>query len=111
MPLKKVTRAWEAAFAVEAASVRAERAPEVSAQETNVARESAIANVRDAKDQATLAEREARERVSMMEAESAVALASAHGEAEDRAQRVALLEGELAEGASLEMRPRRNPGA
>jgi hypothetical protein len=53
--------------------------------------------VGDAVAGATLAEWEARERVSRIEVEGAAVLASAHGEAEDLAQRVALLEGELAE--------------
>jgi hypothetical protein len=49
------------------------------------------------KDRATLAEREAHKRVSRVEAESATALAFAHGEAEGFTRRIALLEGELAE--------------
>jgi hypothetical protein len=62
-----------------------------------VARESVTALVRDAKDRAILAKRKAWERVSRVEAESAATLASAHGEAEGFAQRIALLKGELAE--------------
>jgi hypothetical protein len=58
--------------------------------------ESTTTVVRDVEDHAALAEREAQERVSTVEEESTAALASAHGEAEDLAQRVALLEGELA---------------
>jgi hypothetical protein len=44
-----------------------------------------------------LAEKEARERVSRVETESAIALASAHEEVEGLIQRIAHLEGELAE--------------
>jgi ABC-type multidrug transport system ATPase subunit len=55
-----------------------------------------VAIVRDAEDWAALAEREVWERVSRVEAEGATALASAHGEAEDLARRIALLKGELA---------------
>jgi hypothetical protein len=48
-------------------------------------------------DRAALAEREPQEWVSRVEAESAAALASARGEEEDLAQRIALLVGELVE--------------
>jgi hypothetical protein len=58
--------------------------------------ESTTTVVRDVEDRAALAEMEAQERVSTVEAESTATLASAHGEVEDLAQRVALLEGELA---------------
>jgi hypothetical protein len=61
--------------------------------------DSAALRVEDAEDWATLAEREARERVSRVEEENAMALASAHEDAEG----LALLEGELAE----ERRPRK----
>jgi hypothetical protein len=70
---------------------------EASAREAALAQESIVAVVRDAEDWASLSKREARERVLRVEAESTTALASAHGEVEDLAQRVALLEGELAE--------------
>jgi hypothetical protein len=53
--------------------------------------------VRDAEDWAALAEREAHERVSRVEAESTTVLASARGEGNGLAQRIAHLEGELAE--------------
>jgi hypothetical protein len=49
------------------------------------------------KDWASLAAREARERVSKVEAESTMALASAHEEAEGLVRRIALLEGGLVE--------------
>jgi hypothetical protein len=49
------------------------------------------------KDRTALSKREDHERVSRMEADSVVVLASAHGEVEVLGQRVALLEGELAE--------------
>jgi hypothetical protein len=62
-----------------------------------MAQESATPLVREVEDQATLAEREAQERVSTMEVESAAVLASARGEVEGFAQRISLLEGELAE--------------
>jgi BMFP domain-containing protein YqiC len=62
-----------------------------------VAWECVTALVRDAEDWVALAEREAWERVSRVEVESAVVLASARGEVEDFAQRIALLESELAE--------------
>jgi hypothetical protein len=44
-----------------------------------------------------LAKREAREMVSRMEEENVIALASAHGEVEVFARRIALLKGELSE--------------
>jgi hypothetical protein len=62
-----------------------------------MAQESTTAVVRDVEDRATLAEMEARARVLRVEAESAAALASAPGEEEGFTQRIALLEGELAE--------------
>jgi hypothetical protein len=73
------------------------RAAKASTQKAATARESAMAVVKDVEDQDAPAEREAWERVPRVEAESAVALASAHGEAEDLARRIALLEGEPAE--------------
>jgi hypothetical protein len=51
----------------------------------------------DAEDRATLVEREALERVLRLEAESTAVLASAHEEAEGFTQKIALLEGGLAE--------------
>jgi hypothetical protein len=56
-----------------------------------------VALVRYAEAPAALVEREAQKRMSRVEAESATTLASAHGEAEDFARRIALLEGVLAE--------------
>jgi hypothetical protein len=62
-----------------------------------VAWESATILIKDAEDQAALVEREARDRVSRLEVESAVMLTYAHKEAKGFAQRIALLEGELAD--------------
>jgi hypothetical protein len=53
-----------------------------------------VALIKEVEAQATLSEREAPERVSKAEAESTALLASAHGEADGFAQKVALLEGE-----------------
>jgi hypothetical protein len=72
-------------------------ATEASTQEAAAARESTMAVVRAAEDWAALAERDAQERVSRVEVESVVVLACTRGEAEDLAQRIFLLEGELAE--------------
>jgi hypothetical protein len=69
----------------------------VCATEAAVTLESVMTFIREAKAWATLAEREAQKRVSRMEAESVAALASAHGEAEGFAWRIALMEGELTE--------------
>jgi hypothetical protein len=49
------------------------------------------------RDWAALAEREARERVSWVNAKSTTGMASARGEVDDFARRIALLKGELAE--------------
>jgi hypothetical protein len=65
----------------------------VRATEAAAAWEIVTALVRDVEDRATLAEREARESVSRMDAESATALSSTRGEAEDLARRIALLKG------------------
>jgi hypothetical protein len=67
-----------------------------STQEVAAAQESITALVRDVEDPTTLAEREAQEMVSRVEVGSAAVLASAHGEGEGFAQRIALLEGKLA---------------
>jgi hypothetical protein len=96
MPQEEVTRAWEVVVAAEAAHVTVVRAAEGFAQEPAMARESAMALVWEVEARATLVEREAWERVSRVEVESDVVLASAHGEVEDLARRISLLEGELA---------------
>jgi hypothetical protein len=86
-------------------------ATEASTQEAAVARESIVAVVRAVEDRAALAERDAQERVSRVEVESATVLASTHGEAEDLAQRIFLLEGELAEVCQAQDTARRTPRA
>jgi hypothetical protein len=58
--------------------------------------------VKDVEDRATLVEREAQERLSRAEVESTVVLASAHEEPEGHVQKVALLEGELAEARRVQ---------
>jgi hypothetical protein len=93
----KVTPAWEAATAVEATRIVVVLATETSAQEAATAWDSAALRVKDAKDQDTLVEREAWESVLRVEVESTVTLASAHEDVEGLVQKIALLEGELAE--------------
>jgi hypothetical protein len=72
-------------------------AAETSAQEAATAQDSTTILFKDADDRAAPAKREAHERVSRVEAENATVLASACEDAEGLAQKVALLEGELAE--------------
>jgi hypothetical protein len=92
-----VIRAQEAAATLETARATAVHAAEASAKEAAAVWESTAAFIKEVEDRATLPAREAWERVSRMEAESIATLASAHGEAEGLAQRIALLEGELKE--------------
>jgi hypothetical protein len=56
-----------------------------------------VVRIKDAEDQVAQVEREAQERVSRMEEENAAALASTREDIEGHVQKVALLEGELAE--------------
>jgi hypothetical protein len=56
-----------------------------------------VVRIKDAEDQVAQVEREAQERVSRMEEENAAALASTREDKEGHVQKVALLEGELAE--------------
>jgi hypothetical protein len=92
-----VTRAREAAVAIEAARVAAELEAKTFAEEATTARESVVALVRDVEDRATLARWEARERVLRVEVKSVAVLASAHEKAEGLVRRIALLEGDHAE--------------
>jgi hypothetical protein len=94
--LVEVTRAREAAAAVEAARVTTVLAAETSAQEAAVVRVSAALHVKDAKDPTNVTEREALERVSRVEVENAMVLASAREDAEGFVQKITLLEGDLA---------------
>jgi hypothetical protein len=94
--LADVTRAREAATAVDAAHAVAMLAAETSAQEAVAAWDNATFHVGDAEDQAALAEREALERVSIVEIENVVALASAYEDAEGLVRKISLLEDELA---------------
>jgi hypothetical protein len=93
----KVTPAWEAATAVEATRIVVVLATETSAQEAATAWDSAALRVKDVKDQDTLVEREAWESVLRVEVENTVTLASAREDVEGLVQKIALLEGELAE--------------
>jgi hypothetical protein len=93
----KVTPAWEAATAVEATRIVVVLATETSTQEAATAWDSAALRVKDAKDQDTLVEREAWESVLRVEVENTVTLASAREDVEGLVQKIALLEGELAE--------------
>jgi hypothetical protein len=88
---EEVIRVWEAVIRAEVAHVTAVSTMEASAQEVMVAWESIAALVRDMYDWAALAQREARESVLRGEVKGAVALASARGDAEAFAWRMALL--------------------
>jgi hypothetical protein len=85
------------ASAQEVTRVTAILAAETFAQEAATAQDSTTILFKDAEDWAAPTKREAHERVSRVEAENATALASACEDAEGLAQKVALLEGELAE--------------
>jgi hypothetical protein len=94
--LVKVTRAWEIAATAEVTHAVAKLAVETYAQETIAVRDSTTLCVKDAENRTALADREALERVSRVEAENATALASSCEDAEGLAQKIALLEDELA---------------
>jgi hypothetical protein len=87
----------EAATVAEATHVAVVLATETSAQEATMTQDSAAIHVKDAENQAALKERVAWERVSRVKAENATVLASSHGDAEGLVQKIALLEGQLAE--------------
>jgi hypothetical protein len=95
--LVEVARAQEAATAVEAAHVTAILAVETSTKEAATAQDSAALHIEDEEDRATLVEMEARERVLRVEAENAATLDSTRQDTEGLVQKIALLEGELAE--------------
>jgi hypothetical protein len=81
---------------VEAAYAAAMLTTEASAREAVATRDSAALRVKDEEDRATLVEREALERVLRAEVENATTLASTCEDAEGLAQKIALLEDELA---------------
>jgi hypothetical protein len=93
----EVTRVWEVATTAEAARITPVLATETSTQEVTAELDIVATLVKDVEDRTALAEREAQERVSRVAAESTAALASGHEDAEGLAQKIALLEGELAE--------------
>jgi hypothetical protein len=95
--LVEVARAQEATAAVEATRVMMVLAIESSTQEAAMVWDSAALHVKDVEDQSTLAERETHERVLRVEAENIVALASTCEDAKGLVQKIAQLEGELAE--------------
>jgi prophage DNA circulation protein len=92
---EEVIRAQGSTVAVEAARAETVRAAVASTQEAAVARERAEASIKKVEAPSTLAERESQERVLKEETESATSLVIVHGEADESAQRVALLEGEF----------------
>jgi hypothetical protein len=92
-----VTRAWEAAATANTNHITMVLATETSSHEAAVTWDSAAIHVKDIEDRAALAEREAQERVLRVEAENTTVLASAHEDAEDLVQKIALLEGDLVE--------------
>jgi hypothetical protein len=94
--LVEVTRAQEAAIAVEAAHATAMLAAETSIWDAAVAWDSATFRDKDAEDWATLVEREAPERMLRAEVENTVVLASTREDTEGFIRKIALLEGELA---------------
>jgi hypothetical protein len=94
--LAEVTRAQETATTVEVTCDVAMLTVEASAREAVVAWDSTAIRVKDVEDRATLAEREALERVSRAKVENAMALASSCEDAKGLAQKIALLEDELA---------------
>jgi hypothetical protein len=94
--LAEVTRAQETATTVEVTCDVAMLTAEASAREAVEAWDSTAIHVKDVEDRATLAEREALERVSRAKVENAMALASSCEDAKGLAQKIALLEDELA---------------
>jgi prophage DNA circulation protein len=92
---EEVIRAQGSTVAIEAARAETVRAAVASTQEAAVARERAEASIKKVEAPSALAERESQERVLKEETESATSLVIVHGEADESAQRVALLEGEF----------------
>jgi hypothetical protein len=99
----EVTQAWEAATAVKAAHVATVLSTDTLPQEAAAAWDSAAILDKDVEDPAALVERKAWERVSRVEAGNATALACAHEDAHGLAQKVAHLEGELAEACQTQV--------
>jgi hypothetical protein len=97
MLLAEVARVLEETAVVEVAHVMAALAAETSTQEATAALDSTALHVEDADDQTALVEREALEMVLRVEVENAMALVSAHEDAEGLVRKIALLEGEHAE--------------
>jgi hypothetical protein len=81
----------------EVARAAAVLATKASIREAIAAHDGATLHIREMEDRVTVAEWEASERESRVEAEHSAALASAHADTEGLAQRITLLEGELAE--------------
>jgi hypothetical protein len=94
--LVEVTQAWDIATAAEVARAMVMLTAETSSQEAIAARDSATLRVKDAGDRAALVEREALQRVWRVEAENPMMLASGHDDAKGLAQKITLLEDELA---------------
>jgi hypothetical protein len=94
--LVEVTQAWDIATAAEVARAMVMLTAETSSQEAIAARDSATLRVKDAGDRAALVEREALQRVWRVEAENPMMLASGHDDAKGVAQKITLLEDELA---------------
>jgi hypothetical protein len=99
--LAVVTQAKQAAVIAEAARVVAMFAAETSAQEAAAPRHSATLHVKDAENRAILVEKEALERVSRAEARNAMALASAHEDAEGFARKIPFLKTSLPQSVRL----------
>jgi hypothetical protein len=91
-----VTQAQEIATTVEDAHAILMLATEASVREAIAAWDSATLRVKDAEDRAALVKRESLERVWRVEIENTTVLASAREDAEGLAQKITLLEDELA---------------
>jgi hypothetical protein len=94
--LVEVTQAWDIATAMDVARAAVMLTAETSSREAIAARDSATLHVKDAGDQAALVEREALQRVWRVEAENPMMLTSGHDDAKGLAQKITLLEDELA---------------
>jgi hypothetical protein len=94
--LVEVTQAWDIATAAEVARAAVMLTAETSSREAIAARDSAALRVKDVGDRAALVEREALQREWRVEAENPMMLASGHDDAKGLAQKITLLEDELA---------------
>jgi hypothetical protein len=94
--LEEVTRAWEAATAVEATCVTAMFAAKTFARVDAAVCDTAALRVKDAEDRVALAEFETLGRVSRAEVENAAALAFACEDAKGFDRKITRLEDELA---------------